>query len=237
MTIFPDLERQLMRAAHSLPPTVAARRVPRRAPLAVALVALSLSCTALAASEIWHPLRDPVSVPSDAVVAPPPGPGNLGAAHQTSGSALREHLQRAGPAYLDGTDWASARSFAIPGTRLRGWTFAQPGKRCLAIPDPLSEGYGVTCRTPRQIAAGEASVVMLPTTKSGAPNIVGVLTRRNQTAAIEAPSGATSHFKQTGDDVYAGTAPAGSRLVTAARRQAINPPTNEFVAPVPSPGR
>lgn len=177
---------------------------------------------------------EPASVASDAVVAPPAGPGNLGAAHQTSSSALRVHLERGGPEYLEGVDWGSARSFAIPGTRLRGWTFEQPGKRCLAMPDPIAEGYGVTCNTPQQVSAGKASVVILPPTDAKAPNIVGVLTSANKTAAIRTPSGAAAPWQRIGD-IYAGTAPTGSRLENAGVTQAINPPTKEVVPPVAGP--
>ncbi|HEX8206192.1 MAG TPA: hypothetical protein VF587_09050 [Solirubrobacteraceae bacterium] len=173
-------------------------------------------------------------VASDAVVAPPPGPGNQGAAHQTSSSALRAHLAAGGGSYLDGVDWASARSFAIPGTRLRGWTFDQPGKRCLAMPDPISEGYGVTCQTPDAVAAGKASVVVLPPADAGAPNVVGVLVSGNHTASIEGAAGAAASWERIGD-VYAGTAPAGSRLVTAAGSKGINPPASGFVPPATRP--
>lgn len=169
-------------------------------------------------------------------VAPLAGRTNFGAPHQTSSSALRAHLERGNPEYLADVDWSSARSFVIPGTSFRGWTFAQPRKRCLAIPDPLVEGYGITCRTPKDIAAGKATVVMLPPTETGAPNIVGVLTTGSETPSIEAPPGSTKHWQRTGD-VYAGTVPAGSRLVTASGRHAIDPPKDDILPPsqVPTP--
>lgn len=176
----------------------------------------------------------PEPVPLDAAAGTrvPPGRGNVGAEHQTSTSALRDHLERAGAEYVSDSDWESARSFSIPGTQLRGWTFDQPGERCLAIPDPVAEGYGVSCRTRAEIERGEASVVMLPPATSGAPNIVGVLTIGEATARLESSS-AGVHWARIGD-VYAGTAPAGSRLVTADRSQMIKPPP-DVASPLVSP--
>lgn len=203
--------------------------------IAAGALAVGLAGVAIAESQLGADSSAPVPV-ANVPVAPPPGPGNIGAAHQTSSDALRAHLDRGGPEYLKGTDWGSARSFAVPGTRLRGWTFEQQsGKRCLAMPDSLAEGYGITCRTPEEIADGKATVVLLPPTKaSTAPNIIGVLTTGSKTASIETPSGATKTWERIGD-VYAGTAPAGSRLVTAAGSQAIDPPTTGTIQPAPSP--
>lgn len=232
-----DLQRQLVAASRSLSPAQPARSPRRRRALRrsslVLIGALIVGGSAIAATT--QLTAGPLTVARDAPVVPPPGPGNLGAPHQTSSSALRAHLQAGGPAYLANTDWSSARSFAIPGTRFRGWTFAQPGKQCLAIPDPITEGYGVACRTPQDIAAGEATVVMLPPTEARAPNIVGVLITGSETPSIEAPPGTRTHWERIGD-VYAGTAPTGSRLVTASGRQTIDPPTTRFVQPAPEPG-
>lgn len=199
--------------------------------------ALAVGVAGVAVGDPWSgsDRPAPVAVADDAPVAPPPGPANAGAAHQTSSTALRTHLERGGPEYLEGSDWASARSFAIPGTNLRGWTFDQrSGKRCLAIPDPLAEGYGISCDTPKEIAAGESTVVMLPPVGSGAPNIVAALTAGNAAASIEAPQGDAKYWERIGD-VYAGVAPAGSRLVVAGRSQAIAPAPGEVVEAAPAP--
>lgn len=197
--------------------------------------ALAVGVAGVAVGDPWSGSEAPVPVAENAPVALPPGPGNAGAAHQTSRTALRTHLERGGPEYLEGADWASARSFAIPGTNLRGWTFDQrSGKQCLAIPDPLAEGYGISCDTPKEIAAGESTVVMLPPAGSGAPNIVAALTVGNAAASIEAPQGDAKHWQRIGD-VYAGVAPAGSRLVVAGRSQAIDPPPGEVVEAAPAP--
>lgn len=155
--------------------------------------------------------------------APPRTDTNLGADHQTSSSALREHLERADSGYLAGADWSTARSFAIPGTRLRGWTFATREKRCLALPDPLVEGYGVSCKTPQEIADGQASVIFTPPADSDAPNIVGVLVADGQRASIDPPPGTTANW-ESWSDLAVGTAPSGSRLVVAGRRIAIEAP-------------
>lgn len=219
---FDDLQRQLVAASRNLP--------------------LAQPAATDRPSERWRSLRrsclvliGALVVGGSAVAATAQLTGNLGSPHQTSSSALRAHLAPPGLETFANTDWSSARSFAIPGTRLRGWTFERPGKRCLAIPDPLAEGYGVTCNTPQEIAAGKATVIVLPPTEARAPTIVGVLTAGSGTASIDAPSGTTTHWKRIGD-VYAGVAPTGSRLVTASGRHAIDPPTTKFVQPAPEPG-
>lgn len=174
-----------------------------------------------------------VPLADDVPVAPPAVNGNQGAAHQHSVNALRDHLTLGGPGYLRDVDWQSADSFPVPGTQLRGWKFDQPGKRCLALPDPVAEGYGVTCRTPQEIAAGKASVMVLPSPDSGVPNVIGALTSGGQLASIE-PRTPDVHWQHIGD-VSVGIAPAGSHLVTAGGRQKINPPPNETVTPSPRP--
>ncbi|MCW2997428.1 MAG: hypothetical protein JWQ20_1651 [Conexibacter sp.] len=203
--------------------------------IAAGALAVASAGVAIAGSQLSAESPAPVPV-ANAPVAPPTGPGNIGAAHQTSSDALRAYLERGDPEYLMGTDWGSAQSFAVPGTRLRGWTFdQQSGKRCLAMPDSLSEGYGITCRTLEEIADGKATVVFLPPTKgASAPSIVGVLTSGDETASLETPPGASKAWARIGD-VYAGAAPAGSRLVTAAGSQAIDPPTTGTIQPAPSP--
>lgn len=235
-----DLQRQLVAASRGLSiaqHTATGRPAKRwrslRGSSLVLVGALVVGGTAVAATT--QLTAGPRPVARDTAVTLPPGPGNLGAPHQTSSRALRAHLRPAGAEYLANVDWSSARSFAIPGTRFRGWTFEQPGKRCLAIPDPLSEGYGVTCRTPTAIAAGHATLVMLPPIAARAPNIVGVLTSGRETPFIDAPSGTTTHWERIGD-LYAGTAPAGSRLVTASGRHAIDPPQSKVVHLPPKPG-
>lgn len=203
--------------------------------IAAVVGTLAVGAAGIAVGEPWSGPEAPAPVAENAPVTPPPGPGNVGAAHQTSSVALRARLERGDGAYLRGSDWESARSFAIPGTNLRGWTFDQgSGKRCLAIPDPLAEGYGISCDTPEEIAGGESTVVMLPPAGSGAPNIIGVLTSGNERATIDAPQGAVKHWERIGD-VYAGVAPAGSRLITAAGSQAIDPPPGEVVEAAPTP--
>lgn len=194
--------------------------------------ALTIGLAGVAVGEVGS---NPKPVSSEAVVAPPQGSGNHGAGHQSSSAELRAHLERNDSGYLKGVDWSTAQSFAVPGTSLRGWTFEQAaGKRCLAIPDPLAEGYGVTCNTPSEVARGEATVVMLPPKASGAPNIVGALLSGDATARISGASVASADVRKIGD-VYAGTAPAGSRLVVAGRSQSIEPPTGGFVEPAPAP--
>lgn len=199
----------------------------------VAAGALTIGLAGVAVGEVGS---NPKPVSNDAVVAPPQGQGNHGAEHQNSSAALREHLERSDSGYLKGVDWSTAQSFAVPGTSLRGWTFehADGGKRCLAIPDPLAEGYGVTCNAPSEVARGEATVVMLPPVASGAPNVVGALVSGEATARISGGRDASADVRKIGD-VYAGTAPAGSRLVVAGRSQSIEPPTDGFVEPAPAP--
>ena len=119
----------------------------------IAGLALGGTGIAIAQDQLDNESSTPISVASDAPAAPPRGPGNHGAAHQSSRTALRAHLEPSGAAYLANVDWDGARSFAIPGTRLHGWTFEQPGRRCLAVPDPIAEGYGVTCNTPEEVRA------------------------------------------------------------------------------------
>lgn len=235
MSFVDRYEQQLRRASASLPQPASNphrqrmfwRRLRRGPALGLVVLAATSASAVAVASGVGGLWPESARVTRDAVVAPPAGPGNLGAAHQTSVSALRSHLGGSG----SGTDWDSARSFAIPGTRLRGWTFDQPGKRCLALPDPIAEGYGVKCASSTEVAAGEASVIFRPPTDSKAPNIVGVLISGGRTAAIETRSGARAPFERTGD-VYVGIAPAGSRLVSAGRTQSIGPPSGRFVAPV-----
>lgn len=169
-------------------------------------------------------------VARDAPVTPPAGSGNYGASHQHSIAALRAHLEPSDPTYLADADWDSARSFMIPGTQLRGWTFEQPAKRCLALPDPIAEGYGITCNTRAEIAAGRATVLVRPPAEAHAPNIVGALVSATGTASISVPSGTASQSERIGD-VYVGTAPSGSRLVVASRSLRIDEPV------VPEVGR
>jgi len=170
------------------------------------------------------------TVARNAPIAPPAGPGNRGAAHQTSAAALREHLDRGDEGYLKDVNWKTARSFTVPGTELRGWTFIQPGKRCIAIPDPLAEGYGVTCKTPREITAGEGSVLMLTPTESGKPILAGIMVSGTQTATVQTPGKTAARWERTGD-VYAGTVPAGSRLASAGMSRSIDPEPAELVPP------
>jgi hypothetical protein len=230
MTLLPTLQDELSAAGDRLAYRQIHRQRRRR------LLGFAVGGTLLlSGGAVATTILQPVPVDPNGPVAPPPGPGNHGAPHQTSSSALRAHLEPSDPAYLRGTDWGSARSFAIPGTSLRGWTFEQPGRRCLALPDPLAEGYGVICKTPAEVAAGEASVIVLPPRDSGAPNIVGVITSGSERASIEAPPGAATHWARIGD-VYAGTAPAGSRLVTATGKKAINPRPAVIVRTAPHPG-
>ena len=176
----------------------------------------------------------PVLAVRDAAIAPPSERGNLDAAHQTSNSALRAHLEPAGRGYLEGSDWSSARSFAIPGTQLRGWTFNQQDKQCLAVPDPAAEGYGVTCNTREEVASGKATVIVTPPTGSGAPNVVGVLEADNTSASIDVPPGTAARFERIGD-VSVGIAPSGSHLVTASGKHAIQPPPLVTEMPGPPP--
>ncbi len=188
-------------------------------------LAAGVLLTGLVGVALGEVVSSTAPVPDDVGIVPPAGNGNLGAKHQTSSSALRAHLERADPKYLAGVNWATARSFQIPETDLRGWTFSQAsGKRCLAIPDPLVEGYGITCKSSQEIAAGEATVVMLPPPSSGAPNIVGVLASEGGNARITGLKN-DGQLRKVGD-VFAGTAPAGSRLVTEAGSQTIDPPTD-----------
>lgn len=197
--------------------------------------AVALGTTGIAIGQAQSGDEAPVASPptpiaADAPMVPPPGPGNYGAAHQTSRAALRAHLEPAGPEYLVNVEWNAARSFAIPGTRLRGWTFQQPSKRCLALPDPIAEGYAVTCNSPEEIAAGKATIVIVAPVAAHAPNLVGALTASSGTASIVAPRGTAAKVERTGD-VYVGTVPAGSRLVTASASQVVDPPTNEVLSP------
>lgn len=176
-----------------------------------------------------------VAPPAAAPAAPQSSPSNAGADHQVSRAALRAHLERGGDGYLRGSDWASAQSFAVPGTKLRGWTFQQQsGKRCLALPDPIVEGYGVKCSTSTEIADGVATVVLIPPASTEAPSIVGVLTSGTRTASVDAPDGDAGILTRIGD-VYAGSAPVGSRLITDAGSQTLNPPKHEYVEAVPAP--
>lgn len=231
MTLLATLQDELSAAADRLAHHEIHRRRRRRRVVGLAIGGgLVLSGGAVAAT-----ILQPFPVDPDAPVVLPPGPGNHGARHQTSSSALRAHLERSDPKYLRGTAWGSARSFAIPGTSLRGWTFEQPGRRCLALPDPLVEGYGVICKTPAEIAAGAASVMVLPPRDSGAPNIVGVITSKGERASIEAPPGAAMRWARIGN-VYVGTAPAGSRLVTAAGKKLINPRPAKVIPAAPRRG-
>ena len=233
MTLLSALQEELSAAGDRIAERQAHRRRRRRRLLGIAIGAtLVLSGGAVAAT-----IMQPISVDPNTPVQPPTGPGNHGAEHQTSRSALRAHLQPSGPTYLRTTNWDSAQSFAIPGTNLRGWSFDQPGKRCLALPDPLAEGYGITCKTLAEVAAGEASVILLPPRDSGAPNIFGIITTAGERASIEAPPGTAAQAARIGD-VYVGTAPAGSRLVTArGKKKAINPAPADIVrfASTPDP--
>lgn len=171
-------------------------------------------------------------VNQNAKISPPPGSGNVGARHQTSVAALRAHLDHG--SYFKGVDWSSARSFPIAGSKLRGWTFNQnQTKRCLAIPDPLAEGYGVTCKTPEEVKAGNGTVLVLAPRGSGVRSVAGAMVAPGDTASLKAPDGASANWERSGD-VYAGTAPEGSRLEAAGKRQAVDPPSNELV-PADSP--
>ncbi len=199
-----------------------------------AVMTLGIAGIAIGADQLVDKTSTAVLVDVDAPVIPPPGPGNHGAAHQTSRIALRAHLEPSGPTYLANTDWGSARSFAIPGTDLRGWTFDRPGKRCLALPDPVAEGYGVTCNTAEEIAAGAATVMVLSPTGAHAPNIVGALVADGGMASVETPPGTKAQWDRFGD-VYVGTAPTGSRFLTGSRSQSVRPPSAEVAQAPPQP--
>lgn len=205
------------------------RRRPRMSvPLAVVL-GLALAGTATAGTLVA--IRDSSrSVAPDAPIKPPPGPGNLGAAHQEAAAAMRAYLDH-GQAEFAGTDWTSLRVIPIPGTKLTGWSFTQGAKRCLALPDPIAEGYGITCKTLREIRAGEATLLVLAPRNAGVSSIVGALVADDATASLDTPTGPSSTFKRTGD-VFAGTAPVGSRLTAAGKRLAVDPPQYPLEAPV-----
>lgn len=170
MTLLGTLQEDLRVAGDRLAQRQVHRRRRRRLLAFAAGGTLLLSGGAVAGTTILRPL-DPQPVDPHARVVPAPGPGNHGAPHQTSADALRAHLA---PSLRD-VDWDAAKSFAIPGTDLRGWTFDQPGKRCLALPDPLSESYGVICRTPEEIAAGEAKIKIITPPGFTTPTIAGGL--------------------------------------------------------------
>lgn len=204
------------------------RRRPGTSILLAAVLGVGVAGTAAAATLVA--LRDaPVTVTRDAPITPPPGPGNFGAAHQTSPTVFRAYFDH-GEEYLSSTDWGSLRSLPISGTRLRGWTFKQRAKRCLALPDPIAEGYGVTCKTAEAIRRGEATVLVLAPANAGVRSIVGALVARGGTATLQAPPGDSATLVRTGD-AYAGAAPAGSRLTTAGRRQTVDPPPNPLISP------
>lgn len=225
-----DFGRQLDEvAARDAERTPRWRRRPGTSMLLAAVLGVGVAGTAAAATLVA--LRDaPVTGARDAPITPPPGPGNLGAAHQTSPTAFRTHLD---PAEADrsGTDWASLRSLPISGTPLRGWTFTRRAKRCLALPDPIAEGYGVTCKTAKAIKDGEATVLVLVPPNAGVQSIVGALVAAGDIASLQTPAGGSATLNRTGN-AYAGTAPAGSRLTTAGRSQVIDPPANALVEPV-----
>lgn len=221
-----QLDRLAAREAHR-PPWW--RRRPRMSvPLAVVLgVAAAGTATAGTLVAIQDSSRP--SVAPVAPIKPPPGPGNLSAAHQESAAAMRAYLDH-GQADFAGTDWTSLRLIPIPGSKLTGWSFTQGAKRCLALPDPIAEGYGITCKTPKAIRAGEATVLVLVPANAGVPNIVGALVADDATASLDTPTGPSKTFRRTGD-VYAGTAPAGSRLTAAGKRLAVDSPPNPLPAP------
>lgn len=200
--------------------------------LAIGVGALTAGGAGVAVGQSADKPESQAAPVDQATIAPPPGAGNPGASHQTSAAALRAHLDHG--SYFEGVDWSSARSFPIAGSKLRGWTFNQgTTKRCLAIPDPLAEGYGVTCKTSDEVKAGDGTVLMLAPSGSDAQSVVGAMVAPDDTASLKAPGGTSANWKRSGD-VYAGTAPAGSRLQAADKGQSIDPPSTEQFKEAPS---
>ncbi|MBJ7459591.1 MAG: hypothetical protein JHD02_10420, partial [Thermoleophilaceae bacterium] len=164
---------------------------------------------------------DQVSVELLPVIVP--AVNNEGADHQVSADAFRAFLEGDNPEPLSDVKWASLESFEVTGTNLRGWTFQKGGGKCIAVPDPLSEGYGVSCGDGKAAAAGQVAVVFNTPKGTGKPQIVGALTVPGQAVSL---SGASSKsWSRAASDVYAGSAADGARLVLGDRRETLNAPT------------
>jgi hypothetical protein len=150
-----------------------------------------------------------------------PKQNNVGAAHQTSVSAFRAHIEAAGAA--PDADWSTAKTFPIAGTKLNGWTFNSGSQDCLAVPDPVVEGYAVKCGDKSEVADGKIAFVFAPAVQTGEPNIAAVL---SPTASDVSVSGSDQSTWKRSGNVTAGKVAddavisAGPRRLTVTRDKA-----------------
>lgn len=144
-----------------------------------------------------------------------PEQNNEGAAHQTSAAAFKAHLDTSTSQAPVGSD---LQSFEVAGTNLRGWTFSDGPRKCLALPDPVVEGYAVKCGTKQDVAAGEVAVVFSPPKNTGRWPIAAARVADGDAATV---AGSDARNWRKSRDVYAGRVNDGATLTVAGRPQAV----------------
>jgi hypothetical protein len=136
-----------------------------------AVAAAGIAGAAVAVADVTTTQSQPSADAAAASAASMPTPGSFGVFRRAARSgdvmpvAVRTMLTPT--AEREGLDLDRARAAATVGVS-RVWVIPGPGKVCLALPDPV-DGFGVTCRTPKEAAAGElmASLVGLPGQRAG----------------------------------------------------------------------
>lgn len=110
-------------------------------------------------------------------------------------------------------DFDSARPAQISGSDRNAWIAPASGKVCVFIPDPV-DGYGATCSSPADIAAGRGVAVMDAGPNGGPSAIVAALVPDGGDAP-EILVGGNATRMRVSSNVAAAVVPSGAKVRVA----------------------
>lgn len=118
------------------------------------------------------------------------------------------------PGSLAAVDFNLARPAPIAGSSDRAWIAPAGDEVCLFVPDPV-DGYGATCSSTNDIAAGRAIAILAGAPGEGSRAVVAALVPDGGQAPTIA-DGNSQAMMTVADNVAAATVSSSARVVTAA---------------------